>query len=102
MVGLDFETAVRSKIPIITIVLNNSTMTAEIPDMPLAHELYQARDIGGNYADIGRDMGGYAERVENPADVAPAIQRAYRATKEERRPALLEFITSEETAFSLW
>jgi acetolactate synthase-1/2/3 large subunit len=102
MVGLDFETAVRSKIPIITIVLNNSTMAAEIPDMPLAHELYQARDIGGNYADLGRAMGGYAERVENPAEIAPAIQRAYRATKEERRPALLEFITSEETAFSLW
>ena len=29
MVGLDFETAVRSNIPIITVVLNNSTMAAE-------------------------------------------------------------------------
>jgi acetolactate synthase-1/2/3 large subunit len=45
-------------------------------------------------------MGGYAERVENPADIAPAIQRARRATEEDGCPALLEFITSEETAVS--
>lgn len=101
MVGLDFETAVRSKIPIITIVLNNSTMAIEAPDGPLAQELYQSLDLGGNYADMGRAMGGYAERVENPAEIAPAIQRARRVTEEEKRPALLEFITSEEISFSL-
>ncbi len=101
MVGLDFETAVRSKIPIITIVLNNSTMAIEAPDEPLAQELYQSLDLGGNYADLGRAMGGYAERVENPAEIAPAIQRARRVTEEEKRPALLEFITSEEISFSL-
>ena len=101
MVGLDFETAVRSKIPIITIVLNNSTMAIEAPDEPLAQELYQSLDLGGNYADMGRAMGGYAERVENPAEIAPAIQRARRATEEEGRPALLEFITSEEITFSV-
>ena len=101
MVGLDFETAVRSKIPIITIVLNNSTMAIEAPDEPLAQELYQSLDLGGNYADLGRAMGGYAERVENPAEIVPAIQRAHRVTEEEKRPALLEFITSEEISFSL-
>ena len=101
MVGLDFETAVRSKIPIVTIVLNNSTMAIEAPDEPLAQELYQSLDLGGNYADLGRAMGGYAERVENPAEIAPAIQRAHRVTEEEKRPALLEFITSEEISFSL-
>ena len=101
MVGLDFETAVRSKIPIITIVLNNSTMAIEATDEPLAQELYQSLDLSGNYADMGRAMGGYAERVENPAEIAPAIQRARRATEEEGRAALLEFITSDETTFSL-
>ena len=100
MVGLDFETAVRNKIPIITIVLNNSTMAVELTHMVASHERYRARDIGGNYADMGRAMGGYAERVENPADIAPAIQRARRATEEDGCPALLEFITSEETAVS--
>jgi len=100
MVGLDFETAVRSQIPIITMVLNNSTMAAEVPDMPVAQERYRSRDLGGNYADLGRAMGGYTERVENPAEIEPAIQRACQAN-EEGRPALLEFITSEEIAYSM-
>jgi hypothetical protein len=37
--------------------------------------------------------------VEQPQDIAPALQRARKAT-EEGQAALLEFITSEETAFS--
>ena len=101
MVGLDFETAVRNNIPIITIVLNNSTMAVELTHMVASHERYRARDIGGNYAEMGRAMGGHAERVENPADIAPAIQRARQVTEEEGRPVLLEFITSEETAVSM-
>ena len=102
MVGLDFETAARSNIPIITVVLNNSTMAIETHDMPIAHERYQSRDLGGNYADMGRAMGGYGERVEKPSDIIPAFQRAIRANREENRPALLEFITSEEITFSLF
>ncbi|HEY50364.1 MAG TPA: hypothetical protein G4O20_00965, partial [Dehalococcoidia bacterium] len=101
MVGLDFETAVRNNIPIITIVLNNSTMAVELTHMVASHERYRARDIGGNYADMGRALGGYAERVENPGDIAPAIQRARQVTEEEGRPVLLEFITSEETDVSM-
>jgi len=76
-------------------------MACEAPDEPLAQELYQSLDLGGNYADMGRAMGGYAERVENPAEIAAAIQRARQANEEESRPALLEFITSEEISVSL-
>ena len=101
MVGLDFETAVRNRTPIITVVLNNSTMAIETRNMIESHDLYQARDLGGSYADMGRAMGGHAERVEDPADVGPAFLRARRVTEEEGRPVLLEFITSAETRFSL-
>jgi acetolactate synthase-1/2/3 large subunit len=100
MVGLDFETAVRSRIPIIVIVLNNATMAIETHEMPIAHERYRSRDLGGNYADLGRAMGGYAERIENPAEVARALQRARRANVEEGKAVLLEFITGEDLAFS--
>ena len=99
MTGLDFETAARSSIPILTVVLNNSTMAIETTHMARSHELYGTRDIGGNYADMGRAMGGWAERVADPADVGPAILRARKAT-EDGQASLLEFITSEETAFS--
>jgi acetolactate synthase-1/2/3 large subunit len=95
MTGLDFETASRCGIPIITVVLNNSTMAVETEAMATSHELFGTRDLGGNYADMGRAMGGYAERIEDPAEVIPAFQRARQMT-EDGKAVLLEFITSSE------
>jgi len=99
MTGLDFETAVRCGIPITTIVLNNSTMAIETHAMALSHERYRARDLGGNYANIGRDLGGWSERVEDPAQIGDAILRA-RRQNEDGKAALIEFITSQEQSFS--
>jgi len=99
MTGLDFETAARSGIPMTTIVLNNSTMAIETHAMAYSHEKYRTRDLGGSYANIARDLGGWSERVDNPAEVGNAILRA-RKENENGRAALLEFITSAETAFS--
>ncbi len=99
MTGLDFETAVRSNLPIITVVLNNSTMGAEVHAMATSHELFNTRDLGGNYAGIAREMGGYSERIEDPSEIVPAFERARRQT-EEGRAVLLEFITGVETEVS--
>ena len=99
MTGLDIETAVRCKIPILTIVLNNSSMAIEARHLPLSHAKYRTRDIGGDYADMAAAMGAWAERVDEPDDVGPALERARRAT-EDGHTALLEFITSEEITFS--
>jgi len=99
MTGLDIETAVRAGIPSLTIVLNNSTMAIEIPHMKLSHDVHKARDLGGNYANLAHELGAWTERVADPNEVANAILRARRAT-EDGKTALLEFITSAETAFS--
>ncbi|KAA1285254.1 MAG: thiamine pyrophosphate-requiring protein [SAR202 cluster bacterium] len=100
MVGLDFETAVRSNIPIITVVLNNSSMAVETKQMADSHNLYGTRDLGGNYADLGKAMGGYAERVTDPNQISAAFTRARKVTEEEGKAVLLEFITNEEVEFS--
>jgi acetolactate synthase-1/2/3 large subunit len=99
MTGLDFETAVRCGIPITTVVLNNSAMAIERHALVVSHDRYRTRDIGGHYADLGRAMGGQAERVTKPIDIAPAFQRA-RKMNQDGQAVLLEFITSEEIAFS--
>jgi acetolactate synthase I/II/III large subunit len=99
MTGLDFETAARCGIPITTIVLNNSTMAIETQAMALSHEKHRTRDLGGHYANLAADLGGWSERVIDPSEVAGAILRA-RRVNEGGRAALLEFITSAETAFS--
>ena len=74
-------------------------MAIEIPHMKLSHDVHKARDLGGNYAALARELGGWSERVSDPGDVANAILRAKRKT-EEGHTCLLEFITSAETAFS--
>jgi acetolactate synthase I/II/III large subunit len=99
MTGLDFETAVRCGIPILTVVLNNSSMAIEIPHLVVSHDKYRTRDIGGRYADLGRAMGGWSERVARPEDIGDAFSRARKAT-EDGQAALLEFITSQKTRFS--
>lgn len=99
MTGLDFETAARCNIPILTVVLNNNFMAAETRHMATSHSLFGTQNVGGNYADIGRALGGWSERVEDPDQIAPAIQRARKAT-EEGKAALLEFITSREHRYS--
>ena len=99
MVGMDLETAVRNRIPILTIVLNNGAMSIEVPTLPVATEKFGAKYMGGNYMEVAKALGGYGERVEKPGDIVPAIKRAIEVMKG-GQPALLEFITKEERAFS--
>jgi thiamine pyrophosphate-dependent acetolactate synthase large subunit-like protein len=95
MTGLDFETAVRSRIPVLTVVYNNSMLAGEDTGNPTSHRLYGTAAMSGNYADMAAAMGGWSERVEDPAEIAPALSRAKAAT-EEGKAALLEFITAKE------
>lgn len=97
--GMDFETAVRERIPILSVLLNNFSMAIELPIMQVATEKYRSTDISGNYADFARALGGYGERVTKPSDIVPAIRRGIEQT-ESGTPALLEFITQQELEFS--
>ncbi|HEY7029696.1 MAG TPA: thiamine pyrophosphate-requiring protein, partial [Thermomicrobiales bacterium] len=99
--GMDFETAVRERIPILSVLLNNFSMAIELPIMQAATAKYRSTDISGHYANFACALGGHGERVSEPGEIVPAIKRAIRAT-EEGTPALLEFITAKEIAFSLF
>jgi acetolactate synthase-1/2/3 large subunit len=97
--GMDFETAVRERIPILSILLNNFSMAMELKVMKVATEKYRSTDIGGNYGDIARALGGYGERVTEPSAIVPAIKRGIEKTRE-GTPVLLEFITEKAVDFS--
>jgi acetolactate synthase-1/2/3 large subunit len=97
--GMDFETAVRERIPILSVLLNNFSMAMELPIMGVSTEKYRATDISGNYAEFAKALGGYGERITEPAEIVPAIRRGIEQT-EKGVPALLEFITSKELLFS--
>jgi thiamine pyrophosphate-dependent acetolactate synthase large subunit-like protein len=97
--GMDFETAVRERIPILSILLNNSAMAIELNVMPEATKKYRSTDISGDYAAMARAFGGYGERITNPEEIVPAIKRGIEQTRN-GTPALLEFITAQETKAS--
>jgi len=97
--GMDFETAVRENIPILSILFNNFSMAIELPIMQVATEKYRSTDISGNYADMAKAFGGYGERITDPNDIADAIRRGIEANKA-GQAALLEFITDKELSVS--
>jgi len=97
--GMDFETCVRERIPIMSVLFNNFSMAIEIPIMPISQKKYKSTDISGDYAAMARAFGGYGERITDPKDIIPAIKRGIEQTKK-GVPVLLEFITAKETAIS--
>ena len=99
--GMDFETAVRERIPILSIMLNNFSMAMELPVMPVSTERFRSTDISGDYAALARALGGYGERVTDPGEIVPAIRRGIAQTQA-GTPALLEFITQKELGLSLY
>jgi thiamine pyrophosphate-dependent acetolactate synthase large subunit-like protein len=99
MVGMDIETAARNKIGILTIVLNNGAMAIERKTMPFAIEKYGSVYQGGNYRDIAKALGGWAVRVEKPAELVPAFKQAIGVTKT-GQPAMVEVLTKEGFDFS--
>ncbi len=99
--GMDFETAVRERIPILSILLNNFSMAIELKIMKTATEKYRSTDISGNYADFAKALGGYGERVTAPGDIKAAIKRGIAKTRE-GTPVLLEFITEKAVDFSMF
>ncbi len=98
--GMDFETAVRERIPILSILFNNFSMAMEIPIMKVSDAKYNTCDISGNYADMAKAFGGYAERITDPNEIVNALKRGIAAT-ERGEAVLLEFITCKELAMSL-
>ena len=97
--GMDFETAVRERIPILSILLNNFSMAIELKVMPVSTEKFRSTDISGDYAAMARAFGAYGERVTDPGEIQAAIARGIAAT-EAGQPALLEFITCKEVEVS--
>lgn len=96
----DFETAVRARLPILTVLVNNGVMAGYGAYMPDAVERFQSSSMGGDYTAMARAMGAHAERIENAAEVRDALQRGIEQT-EAGTPTLLEFITKEEPVLAM-
>ena len=96
----DLETAVRSRLPILTVLVNNGVMGGYGAYMPHAVEKYQSSSLGGDYTAMALAMGAHAERIETASDVREALIRGIQYT-ESGKSVLLEFITREEPILAM-
>jgi acetolactate synthase-1/2/3 large subunit len=91
----DMETAVRRKLPVVVVVLNNRSLAYEyhIQKHVFHTEIGAANDFADtNYSAVARAYGWYGERVERQADVSRAIADAF----DQDSRALIEFIVDKE------
>jgi acetolactate synthase I/II/III large subunit len=91
--GLELETAVRNKIPVLCVLVNNSEMTGYGDHQPIAQQRFGLKDLTGRYAEIGTALGADAYRITSPDEVGPSLRKAV-ADVEAGKVVLLEFITA--------
>ncbi|MGB9593740.1 MAG: thiamine pyrophosphate-binding protein, partial [Anaerolineae bacterium] len=89
----ELETAARLKLPFV-IVVANDCQWGMIKGAQLA--AYDARYIGVDFDDVrydlvARAMGCYGERVEEPSQITPALERAVKSGK----PAVLDVVVDK-------
>lgn len=99
MTGMDWETASRNEIPILTVIKHDSIFSGYDRNIPEASERYRANRQQGGYAAIASALGCHAEKVTEVAALGPALERAIRATRE-GRPAVVDVITAETRKLS--
>jgi len=82
--GMEIDTAVRHKIPVLCVISNNGGWTADPKqDKP-------GRNLGySRYDKMAQDFGAHGEYVEKPHEIRPALDRAAASGK----PAVVNVIT---------
>jgi thiamine pyrophosphate-dependent acetolactate synthase large subunit-like protein len=95
MVGIDFETAIRCDLPILTVVMRNNVLGGYAASMPVATQKYGANRMSGGYAPIAVALGGYGECVSDPRHLRPALLRGLERVSQ-GQAALIEVVTHEE------
>lgn len=91
----ELETAVRERIAVVCVVFNDKGLGNE---RAFQNELYGGRIFGVDYGDVdfaalARVFGAHGERVEDPAQVLPAIRRAL----ESGLPAVVDVVIDQNT-----
>jgi thiamine pyrophosphate-dependent acetolactate synthase large subunit-like protein len=87
MNAMEFDTAVRHKLPILTVISLNGGWTGD-PDKERP-----GRDLGYTRFDkIAEALGGHGEYVEEPGEIRPALERAMAAVNA-GQPALVNVVT---------
>ena len=101
----NLEVAVRQKLGITIAHINNGGFSGYGPGFwGEGHDPYTHEVLGPDEVDMSKaiaELGLNAERVSDPAEVIPAIERAL-AANETGQPAYIEFICSQYPVYGQW
>ena len=77
MNAMEIDTAVRHNLPVVTVISNNEGWTARTPG-----KRKPGRELGFTEFDrMAEALHGYGEKVEDPAEIKPALDRAFSSGK---------------------
>jgi acetolactate synthase-1/2/3 large subunit len=94
---MDVDTLVRHQLPVVMVVGNNAGLGLERGHMRMLHgyEVLTELTPATRYDDVVRALGGAGEMVTDPAQVGPALDRAYASGV----PYLVNVITDPAAAY---
>jgi len=91
----DLETALRLKLPTVTIVMNNCSLAFEYHVQKYVHEEMcpeASEFLDVQFADVAKAFGAHGERVTSAEQFIPALRRA----EESGKPAIVDVVVSRE------
>jgi acetolactate synthase-1/2/3 large subunit len=94
---MDVDTLVRHDLPVVMVMGNNSAWGLEKGPMQMIYGYDVAADLGQQtrYDEVVKALGGAGERVSDPAQIGPALDRAFAAGT----PYLVNVITDVNAAY---
>jgi thiamine pyrophosphate-dependent acetolactate synthase large subunit-like protein len=95
--GMDFDTLARHGVNVVGVMGNNGIWALEKHPMEFLYGYSVAADLrpGTRYDQVVEALGGYGELVQRPAELRPALERAFAAGK----PALVNVLTDPTVVY---
>ena len=94
---MEFDTLARHGVDVVGVMGNNGIWALEKHPMEFLYGYSVVADLrpGTRYDEMVEALGGHGELVERPADLRPALERAFEAG----RPALVNVLTDPAVAY---
>jgi len=95
--GMEFDTLVRHDVPVVAVMGNNGIWGLEKHPMEYVYGYSGAADLQPEcrYDQVVEALGGHGELVREPAELRPALDRAFSSGK----PALVNVLTDPSVAY---
>jgi acetolactate synthase I/II/III large subunit len=95
--GMEFDTLARHGLPVVGVIGNNGIWALEHHPMKFLYGYSMAAELrpATRYDQIAEALGCHAELVREPAELRPALERAFEAG----RPALVNVLTDPEVVY---